>query len=54
MPASAPTGSYLERLKIEARKYLITNWASVEAVATALLRNNTLSRVEIVDLFERS
>jgi ATP-dependent Zn protease len=45
---------YLERLKIEARKYLITNWASVEAVATALLRNNTLSRVEIVDLLERS
>lgn len=45
---------YLTRLKIEAREHLVTSWASVEAVATALLQNNILSRVEIVDLFERS
>jgi len=28
---------YLAQLKIETRKYLVTHWASVEAVATALL-----------------
>jgi ATP-dependent Zn protease len=45
---------YLARLKIETREYLVTHWASVEAVATALLRNSTLLRAEIIDLFKKS
>ena len=43
---------YLARLKIETREYLLTYWGAVEAVAAALLRNNTLLRTEIISLLK--